>query len=605
MHSQRGAALLTVLSLIALLSAILVAFYLLTRMEMSMTKSSMDGNRGYYAAEAGANIRSEAIRQTFLGFAQPAGTPPPASPGQLPCQGGQGTGDFACQSFPFKGRDVITYVSEKPGGPLAITIPAGEPYAYLAASEYAYVVNSVAHNPDDRPEAILEMHIKSRVVPMFQFIAFFNKDLEIIPEPPMTLDGRVHTNGDLYLGSYDRLNILDKVTVVGDLYRGRKHSSNCFSSNGDVGLMDPGSLLDLPDCNSGRHILSQSDLAPWNGQARVGLEPVTVPPPEALDPSPGELYWDYADLRVMVDVHGPPTVEVRNVDGTLHAYSADLTTCDGDGNTSDNGDRPITTHTDFYSNREGTSLRMIDIDMGMLLNCLRWHNDIMDGKRLDDATNGGLVFYFGIDGPDNAGFNNYAVRVFNGDELASTAGGAHDVQGLTVVTNQAVFVQGHYNRTNKVPAAFLGDSINILSTAWTDDADALDCLGGGCPSSRDAADTTINAAFLAGSDTTAGIEGPGGQDQGFPSYSGGLHNFPRFHEDWKYPGATFTYNGSFVSLNVPQHVDGAWVYGNPQYYPPTRDWHYDTDFDDANNLPPLTPRFTYIRQELFVRKFEL
>ena len=52
-------------------------------------------------------------------------------------------------------------------------------------------------------------------------------------------------------------------------------------------------------------------------------------------------------------------------------------------------------------------------------------------------------------------------------------------------------------------------------------------------------------------------------------------------------------------------MNGGWVYGNPQYYPPSRDWHYDTDFDDAANLPPLSPRFTYIRQELFVRKFEL
>ncbi len=159
MHSQSGSAMLTVMSLIALLSAILTAFFLLTRMELSMTKSSMDSNRGYYAAEAGANLRSEAIRQAFLGFSVPVGTPPPPSPGQLPCQGSQGSGDFACQDYPFKGRSVITYVDEKPGGMAQITIPAGEPYAYLNAGEFSYVVNSVAHNPLDRPEASLEMHI--------------------------------------------------------------------------------------------------------------------------------------------------------------------------------------------------------------------------------------------------------------------------------------------------------------------------------------------------------------------------------------------------------------------------------------------------------------
>ena len=96
-------------------------------------------------------------------------------------------------------------------------------------------------------------------------------------------------------------------------------------------------------------------------------------------------------------------------------------------------------------------------------------------------------------------------------------------------------------------------------------------------------------------------EGAGGQDQG--SYNGGLENYPRFHEKWS--GKTLTYRGSFVSLYEPLHVDGAWVYGGMQYKAPSRDWGYDTDFDDAANLPPLSPRFVYLKQELFVRQFEL
>ena len=31
----------------------------------------------------------------------------------------------------------------------------------------------------------------------------------------------------------------------------------------------------------------------------------------------------------------------------------------------------------------------------------------------------------------------------------------------------------------------------------------------------------------------------------------------------------------------------------------------DTDFNDAANLPPLSPRFVYLRQTLFQREFEL
>ena len=163
------------------------------------------------------------------------------------------------------------------------------------------------------------------------------------------------------------------------------------------------------------------------------------------------------------------------------------------------------------------------------------------------------------------------------------------------MTDQAIYVQGDYNAVNKKPAAFLADSLNVLSNNWNDTNST------GPLSGRTASDTTIYAAFLAGTDTTGGVEGPGGQDR--DSYNGGLENYPRFHENWT--GETLTYLGSFVSLNKPRHVDGAWAYGGAQYTAPRRNWGYDTDFNDAANLPPLSPRFVYLRQELFVRRFDL
>ena len=122
--------------------------------------------------------------------------------------------------------------------------------------------------------------------------------------------------------------------------------------------------------------------------------------------------------------------------------------------------------------------------------------------------------------------------------------------------------------------------MNVLSTAWNDANSAGDL------SSRLADPTTVNAAFLAGTDSTGGPggEGPGGQDAG--DYNGGLENYPRFHEDWS--GETLTYRGSFVSLNQPRHVDGHW--SSQSYSPPIRDWGYDTDFNDAAKLPPLNTR---------------
>jgi len=80
-----------------------------------------------------------------------------------------------------------------------------------------------------------------------------------------------------------------------------------------------------------------------------------------------------------------------------------------------------------------------------------------------------------------------------------------------------------------------------------------------------------------------------------------LENYPRFHEDWS--GKTMVYRGSFVSLNKPRHVTGAWA--TQSYSPPARDWNYDTSFNNAANLPPITPRFVYLRQQLFLRDYEI
>jgi hypothetical protein len=115
---------------------------------------------------------------------------------------------------------------------------------------------------------------------------------------------------------------------------------------------------------------------------------------------------------------------------------------------------------------------------------------------------------------------------------------------------------------------------------------------------RNAVNTWVNAAFLGGVDTTV----PG-------TYNGGLENYPRFHEDWG--GTTLTYQGAFVSLGTPTHVAGPWCgtggsnsSGCNIYNPPVRAWNFDPGFNNAANLPPLTPRFVYVQQVLFTEDFK-
>ena len=108
---------------------------------------------------------------------------------------------------------------------------------------------------------------------------------------------------------------------------------------------------------------------------------------------------------------------------------------------------------------------------------------------------------------------------------------------------------------------------------------------------RQASVTTQQLAFLAGT-TEAGL------DTGVES--GALNNYPRFLEDWNSRALNLV--TSFASLYEPRHSESAFVCC-PHYRPPIRNWDFDVRFR-AGQLPPMTPRFTYSRQEMFTRDFE-
>lgn len=516
--------------------------------------------------------------------------------------GNLGASDYACETFSFSQRDVRTYVEEDAANPVSILVPPGETFQNLNAQEYRYNVASIAVNTSGQAEAILEMRFKSRLVPLFQFAVFYNKDLEIFPGPKMTLNGPVHANGDIYIGADDNLTITGQLTVAHDphgvggrLFNGRKYDDCC--STGNVDVYDGSTDSTLPS-GTGRYRVTIPEQSPWNGWIRSGLKPLTVPPPEELDATAGRVYWDKAEIRVVLDLDASPgdQIQVRNVNGTKNAaLTSVLTGCSG----SAPGGGAVGQSDTLYDHREDSFIQMLEVDAESLLDCAHGSAALIGGKTLDDTTEGGLVWYFGVERADTPSGtpNDFGVRVLNGAELASSASGAPEIQGLTIVTSQAVYIQGDYNSSssNWRPAAFLADSLNILSNNWSDS-------GSDDPdrSTRPATNTKILAGFLAGTDSTGGVELSPLDGGDKTIYNGGLENYPRFHEWWG--SKKLTYKGSFVSLGTPRHVDGQW--DDTVYEPPNRDWSYEERFNDARNLPPLSPRFVYLTQELFVREFD-
>jgi hypothetical protein len=225
-----------------------------------------------------------------------------------------------------------------------------------------------------------------------------------------------------------------------------------------------------------------------------------------------------------------------------------------------------------------------------------------------DSGEGGLVIHETIDrtaNPYTPQQSPYGFAVANGANLPAP---------LTIVSDQAIYLQGDYNTIDKRPASIIGDTISVLSNAcWDDDAGVTGPSSNKCgrPTFGDkgmATATTVNAAFLTNTMTTnaAGSSGGGfGPTPTTGSYSGGINNYMRFLENWQ--NIPFRYSGSIVSLYQPQEFNGTFQPGSTNnsayFYPPIRIWSFDTSFNQFAGLPPLSPRVIYLQQQVFGRKY--
>jgi hypothetical protein len=272
-----------------------------------------------------------------------------------------------------------------------------------------------------------------------------------------------------------------------------------------------------------------------------------------------------------------------------------------------------------------TMRAVLKIDMQGLLSCAHQASlsgqPLLDDVPLNDDSDNGLVIYATIRGPrSEASQNDYTVLLGHAQRLQAVEPDASKVRGLTLASDQAVFIAGNYNvpidKSESVAAAIVSDTVSILSEAscWNLWSSTPSLCNSSVPSwvsyprtfsgfsntnpFRIAADTAVRTALLVGSDTAGGSEGTGGQNRVFekanygsmPWASGGVMNVIRFLENWNQK--TFSYTGSVVSLWKPQHNQA-----------PDRIWAWDEAFSTPEGLPPLTPLLNYTQQQVYERTY--
>lgn len=734
-QNQQGFSMVLVLSLVALMSIMLITYSIITVNNARTAGTSASASSGFYIAEAVMNARADRIRRQFKGFQTPSGESPTATP--APCTGSNtGKDDLACESLTLNGRSARSYVTS--GTPLNITIPAGERFANLTAQETPFTVYGQSLNSSGNPEAIANLVFRSRVVPLFQFAVFFDKDMEFDNTARLSFTGPIHSNGNIFLDSGDdvSLSIAGQLTGAHDIYRRQKRSSAC---QGIVNIATNTGAMKSLACNGGTALTNTFLKTQYGGTVESQIGELEVPSISALQPSKDAEYWQKADLRVVLKRRGGLLgtsweAQLVNANGT-QLTTPTTSACNYSAAASGSYSFRDNREAQYWESPTGgnqparATKRLLEINVRELLTCIQKSATLGIEDRLQNKSDGGLVIFLTVDdsasdtvangllssvlgsGSDGAISqtnpprpNNYGVRLRNGASLLANDGSRP--LGVTFVTDQAAYIAGDFNShladsSNWVPAAILADSMNVLSNDWAKDTpDPATCTardgsfptmnrwvqqtyrpyskvnllnqtpptsynrvyrvdGAGNPittsilnnnyytynTAGDASytggptstwkiplptgtpfpegdlrshmnlscryvtqTTTVNAAILAGTATT-GNEGTLYSSTTGLKQSGGVHNMMRFQEDWGANGGnpngtqTYAYRGSLVSLDKPLHAVGDFVLGNPIYKPPLRSWAFETNFRDSAKLPPLTPRFVYIKQDNFVRSF--
>ena len=241
--------------------------------------------------------------------------------------------------------------------------------------------------------------------------------------------------------------------------------------------------------------------------------------------------------------------------------------------------------------------------------------------------------------------NNYfrrAIRLMNAERLVTTQGANKltTTKGITIAAENAVFVWGNYNTEGvaaipatgstlndggfygaQVPTSIACDAFSPLSRTWFDalsvlypegtNAGVTGYSGGATQIYREAdvgaADVTqgtaVRSAILAGT-TLSQLNGIPGRDASGEKLYGGIHNFPRFMEQWNWSAEhAWSYSGSLVPLFRSTQMMAQWENDTPVIYtPPRRNWSFDSTFRVPNRLPPGTPLFQYVEITGFRQK---
>jgi len=565
-RGPRGAALAACMLLLALLLLLSLGLLGISQKENAIATNDVNIVRALYAAEAGLESGFQQLRGLVAnngGVVTDAQLATIAAP------------TLTTESVSSRFTITLQMQRGNPAGapPYTTTLDSGA-YRQLRATVQDYLLTSTATYAQQNVNTTLSQVVQYGKIPLFQFGIFYGRgvDLEIFPGPAMNFAGRVHANGNIYLRPQDDLTFDSYMTAVGNIYRYHKNDPS-DRGTGTARVKDASGTYQTLNFDhttnvgfSGNWTADQwktQALTTFNGKVLDSSMGV----PEIVPPVPG-LFYNPSNPDVVA--HQMIERGVAGDDAAMKAakmyYQAGLLIIDGQakqwsGTSLVNVDLSSCASgtvgtSSFRDARQGKPMSVRQVDIAKLNAC---------GKM---PANG--VLYVS---ESDTGTNDKGVKLINGNMLPSG--------GLTIVSDNPVYIKGDYNTNSKKPAAVMADAVTVLSNSWVD-SNGVNGLN-----SRNATETTVNAALAIGPNKESVV----GSEAGGAS-NGGAHNVIRFLENWS--DINFNFAGSLVALWHSQRSQGDYKAGSgcaadscAYYNPPNRNWSYDTSFNTSQ--PPGTP----------------
>jgi Tfp pilus assembly protein PilX len=224
-HSSRGFTLIAALLLLVLLSGIAIGLSFLVTNEGHMSGNEQEDNLAYYGAQSGIEMLTANLASLYQTSLSPTDNQIQALANIYPDSSMVGAMTYTPQPITYDfGKDASGNPISQPS-----TVSSGN-----NAGLYAQIIRMNVTVNATRPSSAsvnISRKVEVALIPVFQFGVFCGYDCSYFPGPNFSFGGRVHTNGNLFLGDGNNLVFNDKVAAFQQIVMDQLENGHLTSQN--------------------------------------------------------------------------------------------------------------------------------------------------------------------------------------------------------------------------------------------------------------------------------------------------------------------------------------------------------------------------------------